>query len=134
LGFAQIALLLPVLELGFDDIRMGYLSTVFQFLADSQKSLCFLVGALRGRGFTLSREVTVVCLRHRDCQTAQSNFGLGPADRLRGRRSTVVGEGLEGERLMHVPLCDVLVNSVIGNKDEGVGSVRSLLSVHALHA
>src|SRR5260370_39778170 len=102
MGFAQIALLLPVLELGFDDFRMGYLATVFQFLADSQKSLCFLVGALRGRVFTLSREVTVVCLRHRDCQTAQSNFGLGPGDRLPGRRSTVVGEGLQGEVLMHV--------------------------------
>src|SRR5229473_1545755 len=34
---------------------------------------------------------------------------------------------------MHVPLCDVLVNSVIGNKDRVVGSVRSWLSVHGLH-
>src|SRR6266852_3610976 len=112
---------------------MCYLAAVFQFLADSQKSLCFLVGALRGRVFTLSREVTVVCLRHRDCQAAQSDFGLCPRHRLRGRRSTVVGKGLQGERLMHVSLCDVLVNSVVGNKDRVVGSVRSWLSVYGLH-
>src|SRR5216684_4072867 len=34
---------------------------------------------------------------------------------------------------MHVPLCDVLVNSVIGNKDRVVGSVRGWLSVYGLH-
>src|SRR5713226_9494549 len=34
---------------------------------------------------------------------------------------------------MHVPLCDVLVNSVIGNKDRVVGSVRGWLSIYGLH-
>src|SRR5258707_14156121 len=89
--------------------------------------------ALGGGILTLRRKVTVIRLRHRHCQTAQGDFRLRPGNGLRRGRSAVVREGLQREILMHIPLGDVFMGTIIRDEYSGRASMRSWLGIDRLH-
>ena len=84
LGFAQIALAIVVLDLGFDHISVRHFTAIFQLLAQREKLLRFRRSLLHVGIFALRGDQPVIALHYGHDQPAFGNFRLGARHRFKG--------------------------------------------------